>query len=149
MLRYMDGLQELWDAGFEEILAKGTVEQTAEAVEAVEGQELKYSNRNSYDFSKPFAQQVDDWKNGQFPTGDSLLVGRTPELYRKIGLGDLPMTINQTHVDYIVNGSKDADHYMGEAWLKKLPQMLQNPVAVIRSDTAADNSVVVILAEKK
>ena len=59
------------------------------------------------------------------------------------------MTINQTHVDYIVNGTKDADHHMGEAWLKKLPEMLKKPVAVIRSDTDADNSVVVILAEKK
>lgn len=114
-----------------------------------EQQDIRFSLRDGkYDYSKSFAEQVDDWKKGNFPTGDSLLVGRTSEIYRKIGLGDLPMTINQTHVDYIVNGTKDADHFMGEAWLKKLPEMLENPVAVIGSDTNAENSVVVILSAK-
>ena len=110
---------------------------------------VQYSNRQGgYDYSVGFEQQVEDWKNGNLPVGDSLVVGRTPRLYRQIGLGNLPMTINQTHVDYIVNGTKDADHHMGETWLKKLPDMLKKPVAIIRSDTDAENSVVVILAEK-
>lgn len=58
------------------------------------------------------------------------------------------MTINQTHVDYVVNGTKDADHYMGEAWLKKLPDMMKNPVAIIRSESDPNNSVIVILSTK-
>lgn len=140
-------------AEVDEILRENGVEPTkwqgpdGEQMEA-DDMVKQYSMRGKYDYSKSFEKQVDDWKNGNFPTGDSLLVGRTPELYRQIGMGDLPMTINQTHVDYIVNGTKDADHFMGEAWLKKLPEMLKRPVAVIRSDTDAENSVVVILAEK-
>ena len=147
VMQYTGKLQELWDAALDEALMKQTEEQAAEDIaEAVE--EVQHSGRVQYDYSKSFAEQVDDWKNGNFPAGDSLLVGRTPELYRQIGLGDLPMTINQKHVGYIVNGTKDADHHMGEAWLKKLPEMLMRPVAIIRSDAHPENSVVVILAEK-
>ena len=47
-----------------------------------------------YDFSKPFAQQVQDWINGRIPERDFLLAGRTPKGYRKIGLSDLPMTFD-------------------------------------------------------
>lgn len=145
---YLEGLQDLWDAGFDEILAKGTTDQSGDATEMVEGQEVKYSDRDHYDFSKSFAQQVDDYKNGVFPEKDALILGRTPEIYRKIGLGDLPMTINSEHVGYIVNGTKDPDHHMGEAWLKQLPKMIENPVAVIVSDSNPRDSVVVVLATK-
>ena len=47
-----------------------------------------------YDFSKPFAQQVQDWINGRIPDRNFLLAGRTPKGYRKIGLSDLPMTFD-------------------------------------------------------
>ncbi len=150
MIQYVDGLQQKWDIAAEEMVNGEQGEQNQQDVQqTVPMEDVQFSLRNSdgkYDYSKSFAEQVDDWKNGNFPTGDSLLVGRTSELYRKIGLGDLPMTINQKHVDYIVNGTKDADHFMGEAWLKKLPKMLENPVAIISSETDAKNSVVVILS---
>ena len=42
---YLEGLQDLWDAGFDEILAKGTEEQSGGATEMVEGPEVKYSTR--------------------------------------------------------------------------------------------------------
>ncbi len=43
---YMEGLQDLWDAGFDEIMAKGTGEQSSGATEMVEGQEVKNSDRD-------------------------------------------------------------------------------------------------------
>ena len=61
-----------------------------------------------YDFSKPFVQQVQDWINGRIPERDSLLVGRTPEVYRKTGLSDFPMTFDQKHMGYAVNGTKES-----------------------------------------
>lgn len=41
---YMEGLQDLWDAGFDEILAKGAEEQSGDATEMVEG--VQYSDRD-------------------------------------------------------------------------------------------------------
>ncbi len=99
-----------------------------------------------YDFSKPFYKQVDDYINGVFPQGDSLVLGATPEHFRKIGFNALPMTINQKHVDYALNGSKNYDHEIGEIILKYLPTALKNPVAIITSKTENSTSVVAILS---
>ncbi len=79
-----------------------------QGVEISEG--VKYSERKHYDYSKPFAQQVEDLRNGNFPKYDALVIGRTPEILRKIGLSDLPMTINQSHVLGAINESRDTAH---------------------------------------
>ena len=101
-----------------------------------------------YDYSKPFAEQVDDWMAGQIPPRDTLLIGRTPLLYRQIGLSDVPMTIDQTHLDYMVNGTKNEDHHLGVALVRQLPELLEHPVAVIESATRPDDSVLAIVKGK-
>lgn len=105
----------------------------------------KAANAGGYDFSKSFAQQIDDWIAGKFPTRDTLLVGKTPEVFQKIGFNALPMTINQTHVDYAINGTKNTDHTIGADGLKQLPQALEHPIAVIASKTQNGTSVVALL----
>ena len=105
----------------------------------------KAANAGGYDFSKSFAQQIDDWIAGRFPKGDALVLGDTPEVLQKIGLDNLPMTINQKHIDYVLNGTKDAGHALGADVLKQIPAALQNPIAVITSETQADTSIVVLL----
>ena len=102
-------------------------------------------NGGRYDYSKPFAQQVQDWIDGKIPERDTLLLGKTPELYRKIGLSNLPLTIDQTHVDYAINGTKNADHQLGAQLLQQLPQLLEDPVAIIESGTRPGDSVMVIV----
>ena len=116
--------------------------------ENTKANDMQYSMRGNsihYDYSKPFAEQVDDWKNGKIPKDDTLILGGTPKLYQQIGLGALPMTIDQTHIDYAINGTKNADHTMGEEMLKKLPELLQKPVAVIESATRPSDSLVAIV----
>jgi hypothetical protein len=100
-----------------------------------------------YDYTKSFAEQVDDWKAGKIPQYDTLLIGKTPDVFKNIGLNSLPFTINQTHVDYAVNGTKDADHYIGEDMLKQLPQALENPVAIFQDTRNAniDNRLIALL----
>jgi len=100
-----------------------------------------------YDYSKPFAEQVDDWIAGKIPKRDTLVLGGTPEVLKNIGFSALPLTINQTHVDYAINNTKDADHFLEKDVLKKLPALIENPIAVIRSETHPDSSVVVIVGE--
>lgn len=101
--------------------------------------------QGGYDFSKSFAQQIDDWIAGKIPKNDSLLVGKTPEVFQKIGFNALPMTINQTHVDYAINGTKNTDHTIGADGMKQLPQALEHPIAVIASKTQNGTSVVALL----
>lgn len=73
------------------------------------------------------------------------MIGGTPQVFQSIGFNALPMTINQTHVDYAINGTKNADHMIGADGLKQLPQALEHPVAVIASKTQGDTSVVALL----
>lgn len=112
--------------------------------------EVRNSNRNTgYDYTKPFADQVDDWIMGKIPARDTLVVGETPEIFRRIGFNALPVTINQKHVDYAVNGTKNQEHHIGVTMLKQLPSALTRPVAVIASQTQNSNSVVALLPFQK
>jgi len=107
---------------------------------------VEYAVNGVYDYTKPFAQQIEDFKKNKIPRDDTLLVGKTPEVWKKVGFNALPVTINQTHVDYILNGSKDIDHHLGKSILKQLPQMLENPIAIIRSATKSDRVVALLKA---
>ena len=132
--------RELWGSAVREVKARGAESEARES-----GQKNSYSSAASYDFSKPFSDQVDDWVAGKFPEKDTLVVGPTPQVFLNIGFNKLPVTINQTHVDYAVNGTKNANHYMGANTLKQLPDALEHPVAVISSETASGTSVVALL----
>ena len=105
----------------------------------------RQGEQTNYDFTKPFAEQVDDWIEGKFPKNDTLLVGSTPKVFKDVGFNSLPVTLNQSHVDYAINGTKNADHTIGATLLKQLPQALENPVAIIASATREKTSTVALL----
>lgn len=106
---------------------------------------VRWSREIQYDFTKSFAEQVEDFDNGNFPDRDSLVIGETPKVYRDIGFNALPMTINQTHIDYALNGTKNADHWIGKGMLQQLPDALKTPLAIIISNTDPSGSVVALL----
>ena len=106
---------------------------------------MSASKAEKYDFTKPFAEQVDDWKAGKIGKNDTLVVGSTPEVFQKVGFNALPVTINQTHVDYALNGTKDEEHHIGEPMLKQLPRAMKSPVAIIASESQRGTSVVALL----
>ena len=128
-----------------------TSEEGNRAVKGVEtGQRFSYAGERArtadrYDYSKPFAEQVDDWIAGKIPKGDTLVIGATPNVFRQVGFNALPMTINQSHVDYAINGTKNVEHHIGEALLKQLPNALKKPVAIIASESQNGTSVVSLL----
>ncbi|MGN1020563.1 MAG: hypothetical protein ACI4O7_09305, partial [Aristaeellaceae bacterium] len=105
-----------------------------------------------YDYSKSFSEQVDDWLNGQFPQRDTLLLGRTPNILRKIGFSDLPMTMDQKHMRMMLGRPKNVDHDLGVAIVKKLPELIADPVAVIADPRSGQNgrkqTAIVIFAQK-
>lgn len=110
-----------------------------------EGQPIySLADKNTYDHTKPFSEQLDDWAKGLVPQNDSLTVGATPKVLQQIGFNPLPVTINQEHIDYAVNGTKDTDHYISKNVLAQLPQALEAPVAVIRSQSTPTRVVAIL-----
>ncbi len=99
---------------------------------------------NHYDYSKSFAEQIDDYKAGNLPKYDTLVVGGTPEVFQKIGLNPLPMTYGTGHLEDVIKGNKP-DHDFGVENLKKIPEALKSPVAIFTSNTHPNSSVVAIL----
>lgn len=110
-----------------------------------EGGVRMQARADGYDYSKPFSQQLDDYQNGLIPKGDTLLVGPTPDVLKNIGMTALPLTINTTHIDYALNGTKDFDHHLGKALMSQLPEAIKKPVAVMTSGTKAGSSIVMML----
>lgn len=104
----------------------------------------RWSLAGKYDYSKSFADQIDDYKKGLFPVYDTFVVSETPKVWQDIGFNALPVTLNQTHVDYALNGTKDADHEISEADLKKLPEKIKEPIAIIQSQSNPSRAVVFI-----
>lgn len=101
-------------------------------------------SNSRYDYSKSFAEQIDDYINGKIPKYDTLVVGKTPEVFQKIGLNPLPMTYGTGHLKEVLNGTKE-DHDFGIEVLKKVPEALESPVAILASKTKPDSSIVAIL----
>lgn len=97
-----------------------------------------------YDYSKSFAEQIDDYVNGKIPKYDTLVVGKTPEVFQEIGLTPLPMTYGTGHLKEVLNGTKK-DHDFGVEVLKRVPEALESPVAIIASKTKPNSSIVAIL----
>lgn len=61
------------------------------------------------------------------------------------------MTINWAHVDHMLNGTHatdPADHRFTKAEIRRLPQLLEAPVAIIKTDVKADSGVLAVLALK-
>lgn len=164
ILKRMSAAEQLWADAFHEASrrANGTQSnesktkarkpETTKSLTEKSRKNMRYSAKKKtaddgslYDYTKSFAQQIDDWIAGNFPARDSLMIGGTPQVFQSIGFNALPMTINQTHVDYAINGTKNTDHMIGADGLKQLPQALEHPVAVIASKTQGDISVVALL----
>lgn len=167
ILRRMSTAEQLWADAFQaaserangaqrtsgkRVKTKARKQETTKSLTEKSRKNMRYSAKKKtadsgslYDYTKSFAQQIDDWMKGKIPKNDSLLIGKTPAIFQKIGFNALPMTINQTHVDYAINGTKNADHMIGADGLKQLPQALEHPVAVIASQTQGDTSVVALL----
>lgn len=100
-------------------------------------QDASSSTQPQFAYMKPFADQLTDYQKGNISSDDALVVGPTPDVLKKIGLVDLPMTINQKHVGDALNGTykgtaqEKLDHIFTAQELATLPEKLADPVAII------------------
>lgn len=161
-LKSLEEVQEVFDNALEnsirnmrDALAEAENAKTRENLDVLEkqaekeGVQLSEETDDKYDFTKSFAEQVEDFKNGKFPQYDTLLVGGTPQKWQSVGFNALPVTLNQTHVDYALNGTKNFNHTIGEALLKNLPEAIKDPIAIIQSQSKGHSDRAMVIFDFK
>ena len=88
-----------------------------------------------------YQNTVDDVLNGNYPSSDSVVMGYTPLLFRKLGMPSLPFVIGPGHIysiaktraEAVADGHTDKRNYhgLGDKAVKNLYQKIQDPVMVI------------------
>ena len=94
---------------------------------------------------KSFAEQVDASLNGTLPFYTSLKVCDTPQILLDVGCEQLPMLYTQKHLKNAVKPVDEKNHQHGLEieQIKKLPNLLSNPVMVFDSPNRNDSIIVV------
>ena len=70
------------------------------------------------------------------------MLGRTPDVLKKIGFSNLPMTISTEHIK---NMNRDTEHVLSRSFMEQPPELIKNPLAVIESKTKPESSTVLLL----
>ena len=152
--RFLAGVRSKWLNALEEERGEQTAPR-AEAVAAAKERRQAKGKRGKkkkpshhYDFTRSFRQQIYDYFDGtgqyRFNDNDTLLVGQTPEILVQCGLPRLPITLSTGHLKNAIFAT-DAAHQYNEEEIAQLPKAIQNPIAVIRSESRPDDSVVVLI----
>lgn len=102
-----------------------------------------------FDEKSSFAKQVDEVLSGADTTSTHLKVMSTPLILRQLGAENLPVVMTARHLKNIVADSGNDPnvnyHGLDADLVKKLPELLADPVMVMDSMTR-DDSVVVLTA---
>lgn len=96
-----------------------------------------------------YRSDIDKVFSGNYPSGKLLSVGDTPELLTRYGANPLPMTMTQDASYKIAypEGYMGGKHNLGMSVLKQLPYQIENPVAILKSNTQP-SSIVLLTAWK-
>lgn len=96
-----------------------------------------------------YRSDIDKVFSGDYPSGKLLSVGDTPELLSRYGASPLPMTMTQDAAYKIAypEGYMGGKHNLGMSVLKQLPYQIENPVAILKSNTQP-SSIVLLTAWK-
>lgn len=96
-----------------------------------------------------YRSDIDKVFSGDYPSGKLLSVGDTPELLTRYGASPLPMTMTQDAAYKIAypEGYMGGKHNLGMPVLKQLPYQIENPVAILKSNTQP-SSIVLLTAWK-
>ncbi len=91
-----------------------------------------------------YEAQIDGTFDGNLPADRMIEIGETPEVLRSLGAPDLPLTMTQRVARKIAYpmGYLQGKHNLGIPALKKLPQQLSDPLAVLVSKTQPNSYVV-------
>lgn len=133
-------------------------QQEAEENGGTRGPPEKYSiseadirNRTQDEITAEYQKAVHGILNGTINSKDALLVGYTPEIYRKLGMPDLPFVVGRGHVYSIAKTQDEAKvegrfrkntnyHGLGEQAVAEILQAVKNPVMVISAKDVDRNA---------
>lgn len=119
--------------------------------------DIRYSRR---DERERFAQQVDEVRKNTFNASNHVLMGSTPVGISKVlDLPQIPVMMTPTHVYSIAVSKAQAVqdgkyskkrnyHDLGWNLVKELPQILDRPVAIIKSNNDPDDARFVVVTNK-
>lgn len=102
--------------------------------------ELKFSMKEELDYWQNNLKKLNSLSENM-----PLIVGGTPEYLQHAGLSNLPITLDKRHAIDIIQGKADADHAINMNTLMNLPQIINTPVAVIKSKKREATSVIIVL----
>lgn len=96
-----------------------------------------------------YRSDIDKVFSGDYPSGKLLSVGDTPKLLTRYGANPLQMTMTQDAAYKIAypEGYMGGKHNLGMSVLKQLPYQIENPVAILKSNTQP-SSIVLLTAWK-
>ncbi|MBF0803080.1 MULTISPECIES: hypothetical protein [unclassified Neisseria] len=97
----------------------------------------------SEDAQSDFAQAVDDVAAGRKPERQYIPMGTTPEAFQLAGMPDAKVTMRQDVLNKVMGGK----HHITPEMLKRLPEQLNDPVAVMKSAPQATRQGYVALTE--
>ena len=98
---------------------------------------------------KSFAEQVDEILAGTSNPYNALKVCDTPQLLLDVGCEQLPLLFTQRHLKDTIQPLSNRNskwHGLTEQQIKKLPELLSDPVMIYDSQTQ-ENSIVVVTSE--
>lgn len=95
-----------------------------------------------------FAEQVDKSLNGTLSPYTTLKVCDTPQSLLDVGCEQLPMLYTQRHLKNAINPDSKKEHFHGLSveQIKKLPNLLKNPVMIYDS-LSRNDSIVAVTSE--
>ncbi len=111
----------------------------------------------SYSLEKTYQQQVDDVLSGDFDKKNHVYMGNTPhKLVGILGIKDLPLLITSNHIYSMTVSEEKAKsdgkfkknvhyHNLGSTLVKSLPDALNNPLMIIKSNTKNNDAAFVVI----
>ena len=91
-----------------------------------------------------FADEVDNAFKGNSRYDSPIILGDTPQLYKELGAQPLNITIEPRTLYKIAypDGYMQGKHNLGIPALKQLPYQIENPVAILKSNTQPNSFVI-------
>ena len=146
MLRDYDSVVRAW----EDLVGGRT---SGQARYALPDRDLSFAEQVDLTLLNKFNEVMAPGRSGQYGSAESALyVAREPNsLLQDIGFGDLPIVITQQHVRQITGRREDADgrvvnehnHQLTQGQVSRIPELLQNPVAILRAKGRPGSAVIV------
>lgn len=104
------------------------------------------------EITEQYQQEVHDILNGTSSKNEALLVGYTPDVYRKLGMPDLPFVVGSGHVYSMAKTASEAAaegkqrkgtnyHGLGESVVSDIMEFVKDPVMVIAAKDVDANTV--------